>query len=683
MMQESIDQNIDDNRRIRQAMLARMWSCALHNIDSIDIRNLRAVQDLNLIEGEFPSIGNDVDLDVLRNLQHERRQEIPEGPFLLYRNIGKESKRKIIELPLLFMSDKLVIRQAVMDCFEKLLARNSLFLTRRTECILREGRDSLLSDVTENWLPASISIFDALNDDIFIALHGLQQALAITPVIPGSLSSYVPRILYPNTASLDSIQSQIGCITKDSENLDKIIASIVLNASNLSELCDSYLSDLGFLPLSSLYCMGAAVKKWLALNKPSNVWDEVWTWSNSKSTPLSQYHACVIFVLLPDLIPEGKLAELWGKILLVTQHSNSDESYDVESEEWKIRRTFLRHYTSQLEAHSPGGDGASIGCTAWWLAEIVSTSIATSNGEAKFYMENWVKPASEMSMHIWLTACAPIQRSYLRYITFMIPSPWAVSLLVLIGESLGKLKPAQQAEDIKEKFHSVLVSNIISSIPFPIEKPAGKTIFAPENSLNDTIINWLVCVGNKHQESLKYLTETNKTLGTSEGLCDALRKIIDSTIPDQYIIALVLKANAFSNQSVVDDIWNIVSDREWRMNTLCKVDNTIRNLMIECFSLFVVENGGKWASHIPHYIAELCENEGDPEEKRTLFHFTIQTSLASNTVSAIQRLLRGEQRAEYIDYIEEYRNRIGAILPDYPLWVQGKLRSLMASMHVR
>jgi hypothetical protein len=98
--------------------------------------------------------------------------------------------------------------------------------------------------------------------------------------------------------------------------------------------------------------------------------------------------------------------------------------------------------------------------------------------------------------------------------------------------------------------------------------------------------------------------------------------------------------------------------------------------------MLLADNRDKWFSHLPHYIAELCEQEEDEERRRVLFLYVIHTSLASDTVSAVRRLLRGDQKAKFVDFVKEYRARAEVMRSDYPPWVAGKLRGLMASMHV-
>ena len=59
----------------------------------------------------------------------------------------------------------------------------------------------------------------------------------------------------------------------------------------------------------------------------------------------------------------------------------------------------------------------------------------------------------------------------MRYVTFTQQNPWAVGLLTLMGERLDELAPAEQVGDIQARFHKALISNTLSSFPFPVENP--------------------------------------------------------------------------------------------------------------------------------------------------------------------------------------------------------------------
>lgn len=108
----------------------------------------------------------------------------------------------------------------------------------------------------------------------------------------------------------------------------------------------------------------------------------------------------------------------WSEVLAVVKDSDRKGADRSEYEPWAFRRDLARHYTFHLEARLPDNDGANIGCFAWWFAERVAAIFPADADAAKFYRENWVISASDLSSLIWLTASAPIQHSFLRYVTF-------------------------------------------------------------------------------------------------------------------------------------------------------------------------------------------------------------------------------------------------------------------------
>lgn len=671
----------EEMQKVMRAIQVRMRNIALHHFEQIGPRTFLSLQDLDLIGNEALPIGDGVDLAVLYDQQHARRQNLPDGPLVLYLAEAGEPKRVVVELPVLFFFDDRDVRQAALECIEKMLVKNPMAVTPKTAAILKEFRNALKSEKPGDWRPAAVAICDALNDDVLIALHGVRQCLESQPVIQDSLNFYTPRLIRPSVTSLDSISLPLGHPERDHGTLAKLLLDIVGRAKNIPELCDSYLADLGFLPLAPHYSMAAAVKKWLAFHPGSDPWQEVWGWANTKLTPISRYHSCSVFVLFPELIPDGKLSALWDEVLSVIQDSGRQGTDCPEYEPWALRRDLTRHYTFHLEAYLPDSDGTSIACFAWWFAEQVATLFPSEAGASKFYRENWVKPALDLSSLIWLTASAPIQRSFLRYITFTMQSPWTVALLTMMGEHLNELAPTEQAEDVQMRFHEALVSSMLFSLPFPIETPGDPT-YALECSFADTVHRWAEYQTEEHRRALEQLVATNRTLGTRDGLCDALRKLGESGLPDQITFCIALKAKVYTDPMVTEGIWEVVSDAEWRKNVLGGVDQQVQDMLIESLNMLLVDNQDKWSSYLPHYIAELCEKEENEERRRVLFLYTIHTSLASDTVSAVRRLLRGEQKAKFVEYVKEYRARAESIRPSCPPWVAGKLRGLMASMHV-
>ncbi len=671
----------EEMSKVLRVMQLQMRNNALHHIERIGPRTLRVLQDLNLFDDESKPVGDDIEIAVLRNAKHRRRENLPDGPLILYITEDEEPKRMVVELPLLLFSEIQKVREASLQCIERMVATNPSALTPKTMAMIEDSRDDLVSTPPEKWRSAAVAISDALCDDVLVALHGTRQSLACEPVIQDSLNFYAPKVLHPSISSLDSINLAVGNPEKDHESLVKVVSRIVADADSLAELCSSYFEKLGFLPFAPQYSMAEAVNSWLASNKDVNVWEEVWQWAHAARGPGPRYHACSVFVLHPHLVPEDRLPDLWKEIVGVVYELDKEGSEEAGHEAWALRRDLARHYAYHLEARLPDNDGANIACLAWWFAEQVAALFPDNPEATKFYGESWVKPALQLSSHIWLTASASIQRSFLRYMTFSVLSPWASSLLTLMGEHLGMLAPGDQTEEIQARFHHAVESNGIRCLPFPTESASDPT-FALECSMAETVLKWSKYQPDEHKKVLEQLVATSRALGNTENLCAALRKFDQSSLADQAVVAIALKAKSYTDPQVAEGVWEVVLDAEWRERVLASVEPQVQDLLIEVLSILQGGNREKWFSLLPHFIADLCEKAENEERRRILFLYVLHTSLGSDTVSAVRRLLRGDQKSRFVEIVKEYRDRVEALRADYPPWVASKLRGLIANLHV-
>ena len=680
-MTQEEQNNPEEMRKVMRMMQVRMRNIALHHFDRIGIRTLRSLQDMDLFDDEAPSIGRNVDVSVLKNSTHPRRTKLSDGPLVLYVTQEENPKRIVVELPVILFSESQELRKTAMECIEEMIRRNRLIVTPKTKMVLDKVRTTLMSDDPRAWRRAAVSASDVLYDDVLLAFHGTRQSLECEPAIQDSLNFYTPRMVHPTISSLDSISLDVGNPERGHDHLTNMINDIAAHALSLQDVCAIYYDRLGFLPFAPEYSMAMAVHQWLSNHSGVDVWAEVWKWVDRASGPLPLYHACAVFILYPELVPAGKLPDLWDQILRVIHESGRKSEVDAGHEAWALRRDLARHYCYHLEARLPDNDGASISCFAWWFSEKVASLFPDNSESARFYREHWVKPATDLSSHIWLAASAPIQQSFLRYATFTLSAPWAVALLAIMGKKLDDLAPNELAQNIQVQFHDDLVLHVIGSLPFPVESPSNPT-FALECSMADTVLKWAAHQPEKHRKALEQLVETSRALGTADGLCEGLRKLAKSPLADQVAIALALKAKAYTDPAVGNPVWEVLSDPDWRQEVLGNVETRVLGLLIEAFSILQVDNGDKWFSLLPHFVADLCEKAEDEQRRRELFLYVLHTSIASDTVSAVRRLLRGEHKAKFVGLAKEYRDRMEAMRAEYPAWVAGKLRGLIANLHV-
>lgn len=669
-------------REVFRRMQISILDNAMHYVDRIGLRTMVALEDLGLYENQAEDrLGSGMDLEVLLDPAHPSRLPLPSGPLLLYKETGEKPQRRIVEVPALLYSDLPDVRKAALIYLERMIDDGSLEITPRAKGVFDNVRSKLASDTPHEWRPAAIKAVDAFNDDILVALRGVNQSMQYRPVLQDSLNTYGPRVLFPTVSSLDSIALDVANPDAQHTRMIEIVEAVVAESPSLADACGRYYARLGYLPLAPLYSLAEVVVRWKASHTECDVWAEVWAWAHGSCGPIPLYHACSVFVIHPELVPDGKLPELWREVLVVVDDSDKGDPENDEREPWTLRRDLARHFVYHLEAYLPDNDGTNIACISWWLAEKVATLLPDNPKSAQFYRKKWVEPATERSTMIWLDASPHIGRSFLRYVTTSITSPWATALLALTGTNLEQLAPQEQSPETQASFHAALLKGLIESLPFAFEQVAEPT-YAQEIPLEVTALKWAYYQQEDQQKALEQLAANNRSLNSPEGLCDALQGLDERALVEQVAVAFGLKVKAFTDPKFAPGVWDVVQSTAWRQKVLGSVEERLLGMLVEALSLFMVDNRAKWAPFLPHYLAEICEKTENEDRRRQLFLYVVHASLASDTVSAVRRLLRGDQKAKFVTYVEEYRERVKNLWPYYPAWVQGRLRGLLANLHV-
>ena len=682
MSSQNIELGLKEKQAFVRSMQIQMLEIVLDGVDNIGVRSLRALQSHKLIKKNLNPKEN-VDLDVLKDLQHPRRVALPDGPLVIYLTEKSEPQKSILDLSMLLFSESQETRTIVFNYFEKKSLENRSFCTPKTAFIMNSHKGTLLSEMEGEWEASSVAIHDALNEDILLALHGVQQCLVGMPGIEDELGLFVNRLLYPTIASLDSIRLPVDNPERTQGALIQLLDELIENSNSLGGLCRSYIQKMGFLPFSKEYGLSIAVKRWIGSNsdRKLDVWKDIWDWVSIEKSPLSSYHACSVFVLFPEFIPSGELPFLWRKILSVIRYPLKDDDCELEPL-WAIRRDLVRHYTYHLESRLPGMDGAAIACFVWWFVEQVAQVLFPDPESAEFYKEHWIEPALELSNRVWLDAGAPIQSSCLRYVTHLLDSPWAMSLLILLGEHIDELLILEQRDEVCSKFNEALIMNILRSKPFPLEKSGGAVI-ALEYSLEKSLKKWAGCQKGEAKKFFDELLFRRQRLGTNQGLSEALLGLGELNFIDQLMVCFDIKTAVLTDISIAQKVADVFADTRWRLEVLHCIETRVQDAIIDALWFFVIESGGEWAINGPRYCAELCEKEEDETRRKQLFSLVVHMSLSANSVSAVNRLLKGTQKAKFLSYVEEYRTEQSRFSVHYPAWVSGKWRSLLSNMYVR
>ena len=667
----------EDFEKTQKQLLTQAMSIAFSIFEKMDLRSFMLFQFFGFIDKKDPEVDIGITVEILSHNPHPSKVQIPPGPILICKS-KENNSYAISETQVLFCSRNIAIRNAAFEYYLNLLETT---ISSKTIKILQENKNDLLSEDDQLWINAAIVIYDALYDDALVFLAGVNQCFNTKLDMKEILDLYVPKILHPQMSSLDFEQLKVDIPEQEHDKIKLIINDIINNSEAIIALCKNYYHNFGHLPLAPKFSLGEVVYKWVNRNKKTNVWYEVWKWANNAIGPLPQYHACTVFVLYPEFIPARKFPELWGKIKSVICDSDQKNEKSSLNAGWQLRKDLNRHFSFHIEANYPNNNGTYIANFALLFSEKLASIFGDNLDTLSFYRKEWISKALETSIRIWFTASPAETTSSLRYMNHILPAPWALSLMCLMGDNLEKLKPEKIPKKYKKEFNSSILSHLLTALPFNVKK-LNKPTYAFELSLTNSINKWKQTLTTEDKKIYQTLRKTNNELRCVDTFIDEFRKISEKSSFDQMLIVSALKHKVFSGAPIEDAISKVLLDADWRNNTLLTIYPNTLAVIIEALSIMQVNSQNDWTLQLPHYIAELCEKTDDEELLNSLFFYVIHTCLSVESYSALDRLLKADDAGKYLKYLNEYRKRIKDTQKDIPTWVKGKLRSLMVAMNV-
>lgn len=668
-------------------LLQETWASMKHRMlgiafkdRSLDAWTLRKVQEIGLYERELDPVEGDLDLEILQDPKHSGRKQLPPGPLVLYLTEDPEPRGRIVELSELVLSGSRDIREAVLLNIDAILDDDRFGATPKTLELLGADREALLADDASIWRPAALAMSQAMNDDVLIAMQGIWQCLSVEPVITAGLEIFLQRVLNPEYSSYESIHPFDSSETL-AEQLQSEQEKLLSSADSLKEACSKYYLIAGHLPLAPDHGFPGLVSEWMLSHPEVDVWRELWDWAESEAGYLAEYHASTVFIAHPEWIPQGEMPALWDSVLGVIHGSSKSGEGSPGHVRWLLIHSLTKHFMYHIEASVPQGDGFKISSLAWLLAERVASILERAPGKIEFYLENWVHKALKHSSHIWHIGCPPITDAPLRALLLSTGAPWAYSLACTMGGGIRDLLTDEVSPEAKEQLHDGLMSQIIPSLPLPLE-PSGLRVFASDLTLVPLIEDCIEMMDADYSGTLGEMLRLSKELTDPVKLCEEVRGLLDSDPIGQFMLVITLRNQAYRGVDIAEQLWPIISDECWWMSVLGQVESHILDLLMEALNAVQIRAGGDWFWRLPHVIADLCVKVDDEKLSHDMFLYLIQFSLASDTVSAIQRLLASDVKDKYQAIADEYRTRYLDRMGPYPHWIEGRIRSLLSVLRI-
>ncbi|MHB1462496.1 MAG: hypothetical protein ACYC1M_14510 [Armatimonadota bacterium] len=668
--------DISQGRRIIKMLMTQR---VLHKVNSIDARSMTELQHNGLLDHSASINPADIVVDVICDTQHVDRIDIPPGPMLFYCEHGETVQWKVVRVVDLLFSTDYHVRAKALSHFLQLQNSGECTLSLHTDSILATEREALSSNLQEQWKPAAIHIYDAIDDDFFCNLAGLRQCLSTHFDV--GLEDYLPRVLTPNISSLDALKLEISKPSAQRNDIENIISQCADGSSSLCDACSVYYSRLGYLPFSDDLSMGQLIVKWMDVHQQGTLdCDELWLWAENTPSPLPRYHLCVALTRLSNLLSEQQTLRLLDEIRFIINIDSVENEYIAQ---WSLWCKLAIHYTHHLDYNLPYHDGEKICNLAWWVAEQVASVTCPHRELAKQFFEDIVNPLCVASELIWHIADPHIASSSLRYATYYTKMLWSTALQCSIGLPYIKLSQQFLQEYHLETIFEALSTCLFDTFPLHISQH-DKSVYAFDHDITSIVEQWVNSIEDAKLKSAlsQLLIESKRFVDPSE-LILKLKDIVDKSESDQIFISKALRVMVSLDQVLIDDVWNCVGNADWYRRSLLNIKIPALTILSDAFRLILARSCEPWRSQLPHIYAYGCEiTSGDSERQSVLFMETMLSSMNADTVSAINRLLKGSQRDEFTEFITTWEQLLRITKPRAPAWVADRMRVTIASLHV-
>jgi len=570
------------------------------------------------------------------------------------------------------------VRRAVVTHFQK-LAEDRLLMTARTKAVLLGQMENLLSDDPGKWRRSAVVVSDLVKDDWLCNLAAVRQCLEMH--FNNGVEEFLTAVMRPTISAVEPIVESVWAPREQGELIEKTILDLVPGAS-LTDALNAYYHALGHIPFGGKLSISRMVTEWESRHKKvKDLWGEVWAWANGIPSPLPRYHACSIFLGRTGDVPEGHLSEFWEEIAGVVHLPNTEDADLPCTQAWRIRLELAQHFQHHLESRLPGMDGERIATQAWWLAERVAMLFGQDSKSLREVRRVTFEPEALISRRVWNTGRPPMRRSRFSYAAGLTRHIWGLSLLCQLDKTgLESLRPDMMTAAIHERIELAMLGAFVSG--FPLTAP-GNPVYAFDKSIASAGQDWLTLFGaGENREKAGALLAAVEKMARPEELATLLEVLPSASESDHVLVGFALRGLAYSGEAPVEALWARVSDRSWLESLFLRAKPYVVEIFFDSLLEIEIREQGRWRYGLPHAMALMCEAAAEDAERRPwLFGLTVVGSIAADSVSAIQRLLRGDHRSQFTEDAASWNKRIAEMRPYSPEWLKGGFRATLAALN--
>jgi hypothetical protein len=666
------------------ALKRRMLLNAIHHTNELSTRTVVSLQRDGLLKDDRLKRVDAEDQhlqSVLSDDQHPLRIRLSAGPLVFWRDAADGQQRTVASATdaILFPDQKL--RSAAISYLDVLSLAEPRVLTAASQHSLRTLRTQIMSFDPSVWRDAAVTLSDTLDDDWLLNLAGVRQSLEADFDV--GTDDYLRRVLLPTVTSVQPINLHWWDPRKQRGEMEAQIDALASDSTDLGTVLSRYLGEFGHVPLMESLSMGRLLVTWMQKHdgRVEAIWQTIWSWADSNKNVFAAYHACQSFLYHPSLIPEGAAIQFWEHVASVVAASADDGTKNPGAVAWQLTCRLAQHFCRHFECSLPGKDSERITTLAWWLAARVAAELGSESNLAARAREHLLPALLGASAEIWHFARPFVLPSDLRLGTLFVKSIWSVSLLCLMGPALEAGCPAQMNEDLRGRIGGAIGGAVLTG--FPPHPQDERAVYAFHGTALASAEAWHRHVQTGQDgEVYSALASGVRDIIEPQKMLDALREL--PTHPPQYQATLThfVRVLAHTREIPVEPFWNLFADLAWREKVLLTVDSEALGLLADAVEEIRAWQGGQWISHIPHFYALACEAATDNSERQQLlFGLTVWSSLHFDSVSAVERLVKGRSGPALTAMAIAWRERFLELQPLSPSWIASRFGGILAVLH--
>lgn len=656
-----------DMAEAAQAMRARLVRFILPDSGEVDARTVTILNRNRIFKTDRRVTFEDLDFSALFRDASEQAH-MPLGPQVMRLRVDDHGNKSgdIISITDLLLDCRVDQRSLALDYVQKLAAQT--LLAPRSAAIVEKLAGIVAGRSPGDWQKAVISVVDALEDDFLLNLAGLRQSLSIR--FTNGLDLYLPRVLRPPVTSFESMQPPVWGPTDSEAELKDIIIRYAAE-DELTAALQSYWRACGHLPLGSAYAASAMVSIWIDAHETSDdCWQAVWRWGQDAGSPIAMYHVAELGITLFEILEpdEAQLRQaIWSVVqgAVIRKPEESDPA-------WMIRYRLATHYCRHIETCVPNQAGDRIPSFSWWIADKVSSVFGSDDGALRYGLQQ-CESTMETTKLVWAFGVRTGSEAAIRYATLFSSSMWADSLLAILWRSRDVLSKLEESE-----LEFSLGLRMIFAFPQPSDQVG--TNFAFEEGLNRTVEAWLeIHEDSSTPDRLGGAFQTYLKLSSPKDIGEALPKFDKYDGTTQLVLANALRVLAFQGTAPRDVMWGSFSSEDWRQRVFQECSLDVLEALLHSARHLQFVGGDDWRTATPHFFAQECLRAHDTQERRSaLLLMTVVSSIAADAVSAVQRIVTSEHRAQLEEDLQYLREQLVAVHRVAPPWLAGRIRAVLS-----